>query len=204
MSVDLGIIKAELQEKLSPHRYKHIESVSETAVKLAKALSKYHPEVLTEDYIHKIEMAAWLHDRCKELHSAEMISLAKHYGIKIYDEDLAQPNILHARVGAAYAEDVYEIYDPIILSAIREHTFGAIDMNLASKILYLADAIEPLRRAKQQQVLGAETEFDKIMSSLPDIDSALLRTMSSKMVHVINKGQRVHPLGVEARNAMIK
>jgi len=177
----------------------------------------------------RIELAACLHDCAKELKNDEQIELAKFYGIEIYPEDLLSPNLLHARNGAAIAEERYDIVDPRVLSAIREHTLGAPDMCLEAKILYLADMLEPGRDAKIKALIGqpetviaspqgeaiprATTNEINYSASLDamratiaagKLDEALLAAMNSKITYVIRKNQPIHPLGVAARNSLIQ
>jgi predicted HD superfamily hydrolase involved in NAD metabolism len=154
-----------------------------------------------------------LHDCAKELKNDEQIDLAKYYGIEIYPEDLLSPNLLHARNGAAIAEEKYEIMDPRVLSAIRDHTLGAVDMGLEAKILYLADMLEPGRDAVIKTRTNASDgeksysrELDTMRATIAagKLDEALLMAMDSKISYVIRKRQPIHPLGVAARNSLIK
>ncbi len=201
-------IREELKTKLSPHRFAHTESVVITALEF---LMQVEPNVSAE-LKSRVELAAWLHDCAKELKNDEQVDLAKYYGIEIYPEDLLSPNLLHARNGAAIAEEKYEIMDPRVLSAIRDHTLGAIDMGLEAKILYLADMLEPGRDAaiKAKTNPGANElsysrELDAMRATIAagKLNEALLMAMDSKISYVIRKRQPIHPLGVMARNSLI-
>ncbi|MBT6842192.1 MAG: HD domain-containing protein [Candidatus Melainabacteria bacterium] len=192
MNYDLEQIQKDLKQRLSEHRFQHTQSVAETAIRFAQAHN------LTEAEITKIEIAAWLHDACKELKNEELLELAEFYQIEIYPEDEAHPNILHARVGAAWIEEEYEILDPQISHAVRDHTLGSTEMYDSSKILFLADMLEPLR--------GNNPELDRlreIVLSGQSLDQALLEAMNSKIKYVLGKNQPLHPLSIEARNALI-
>ena len=174
-----------------------------TALKFTEAIKanlKYHSEV-TESFVQRVEIAAWLHDCCKELKNEELLTLAEFYGIEIYDEDRQSPNVLHARVGAAWAEEEYEISDSYIINAICDHTLGSIDMHNISKILYLADMLEPGRDT------GSKSEelerLRNIILEEHDLDKALLESMNSKIQYVIKKNQPIHPLSVVARNSLL-
>ncbi len=147
----LDQIKRDLKAKLSDKRFKHIESVVTTALEFLLAVEPNASAELKA----RVELAAWLHDCAKELKNDEQVDLAKYYGIEIYPEDEASPNLLHARNGAAIAEDKYDIVDPRVLSAIRDHTLGAPDMCQEAKILYLADMLEPGRDIKIKSKIDA-------------------------------------------------
>lgn len=207
MAEVLAKIKYDLQAKLSAHRYVHTESVVATALEF---LAVYDS---SSEIRSRVELAAWLHDCAKELKNEEQLSLAKFYGIEIYAEDLESPNLLHARNGAALAEETYELVDPRILNAIREHTLGAPKMCLESKILYLADMLEPGRDARIKSKTNSSTNEIKYSAELDamrelvlsgKIDEALLAAMNSKITYVIHKGQPIHPLGVAARNYLLE
>lgn len=199
---ELEKIISDLKERLSENRFKHTQSVAFTALEFAKAINnpKYANQI-DENYLNKIELAAWLHDSCKELSGEEKISLAEFYGIEIYDVDRISPNLLHARVGAAWAEEEYDIADPHILNAIRDHTLGSPHMLLSSKILYLADALEPGRDAKKKsEDLEA---IRQVLLQENDLDRALLMAMNNKIEYLIKKHQMIHPLSIISRNFLI-
>lgn len=192
----------ELKERLSEGRFKHTQSVAFTALEFAKAITnpKYANQI-DQSYLDKIELAAWLHDCCKELSGEEKISLAEFYGIEVYDVDRISPNLLHARVGAAWAEEEYDIADPHILNAVRDHTLGSPHMLLSSKILYLADALEPGRDInKKSEDLEA---IRKVLLEDNDLDRALLMAMNNKIEYLIKKHQMIHPLSIISRNSLI-
>lgn len=204
-------LKSIIQNKLSEKRFTHTVSVLETALKYANLLKEKYS--ISDADIEKLEAAALLHDICKELSSEEMLTTAEFYGIKIYAEDEAHPNVLHARVAKAYVEEEFEIYDPLVLAAIEEHTLGSANMSTISKILYLADFIEPLRDKKEKEANTTsgnpdkETYCDsirKILEEELDLDKALIAAMDSKLAEVVSKGNPIHPLSVEARNALVQ
>ncbi|MEY3369949.1 MAG: hypothetical protein RLZZ361_619 [Cyanobacteriota bacterium] len=199
--IDIEQLKLDMQKRLSEKRYLHTESVVKTALEIRLAL-KFNQEL---DY--KLEIAGWLHDSCKELNNIEMILLAKFYKLEIYDSDKIFPNLLHARVGAEWIEDEYEIYDPEIKLAIRDHTLGSVDMLPSAKILFLADMIEPLRDQKQKAINPTqETDLDRIRDLVfqkKDLDLALITAMDSKLSYTIKKSLDLHPLGVMARNSLL-
>jgi len=215
-------IKKDLRANLSDYRYTHVESVVETAIGLATVIRATCADLLSLAEIEKIRVAGYLHDYAKEMSGDEMLTLAEYHGIKIYDEDRAAPILLHARVGAALAEEKFEIYDPFILDAVKHHTFGAPDMGLSSKILFLADFVEPGRDAKlkdlksQRGVEDYRTDLDEVRDMLDlgaasdavdlhaKLDRAILRVMDLKIEHVLKKEQPLHPLGIEARNAFVR
>lgn len=203
--IDLDQIKSSLKAKLSEHRYAHTQMVVKTALHYCELLHKANPKLITESDFQRAEYAAWLHDRCKELSNEEQLKLAEFYGIEIYEEDRACPNLLHARVGAAVIEEEFEVVDTIVLQAVRAHTLGEIDMHPVAKIMYLADMLEP-SRDKQLSDKAIE-KFNTIRSIIIEeksLDKALLAAMDSTINYVLSCGQLIHPLGVVARNSLVK
>ena len=75
MTLEIEQIQNDLKQRLSEHRYQHTQSVVETAIKFAQAYK------LSNEEIKKLELAAWLHDCCKELKNEELLQLAEFYQI---------------------------------------------------------------------------------------------------------------------------
>ncbi len=194
-----------MKERLSEHRFKHTDSVKNTTLRIFDSIKdklqlEDQKQIITEDsFRERLKLAAILHDCCKELSNEDQIELANFYSIEIHKEDKEAPNLLHARVGAKWVEEEYEILDPQILKAIEDHTLGSENMLLSSKILFLADMIEPERRASKDL-----EEIRSLVYSQASLDEALLLAMEKKIIYVINKGLKVHPLAIKARNSFLE
>lgn len=135
--MNLTDIQKTLKKELNKDRYVHTLGVMETAASLAKNYD------FPED---KAVLAGLLHDCAKCIPNEEKIRLCdKKYHILINDVERSNPGLLHAKLGAAIAEDKYKITDPDILHSIKVHTTGEPDMNILDKIIYIADYIEPGR-----------------------------------------------------------
>ena len=200
----LAQIEKDISSRVSEKRFTHIQSVRSTALKIFEAVKdrlelKEKKQVINdEEFKLKLELAALLHDACKELYNEEQLKLADFYGIKIHEEDQDCPNLLHARVGAKWAQEEYEILDPYILKAVEEHTLGGVDMLLSSKILFLADMIEPLRKESEdlKTLRGMIYEDGKL-------DESLVFAMDRKISYVMAKSQKIHPIAIKARNSLL-
>jgi len=77
---------------------------------------------------------------------------------------------LHAPVSAYIAQKDFGIEDKEILSAIRWHTLGKINMSDFEKIIFLADKIEPNTRDKDYR-----EEMLEILKEKNGLNTALLR-----------------------------
>ena len=207
--MDIQDLENKLKSHLSKKRFKHTLSVRDTALIYARVFQEAglsflekEKSLLDEKYLNKIEIAALLHDYAKEIKNDEQINLAKFYGLDIYEEDLDRPNLLHARVGAAIVEEEFDIYDSIILSAIKEHTFAGRNMTFASKIIFLADMTEPNRDLK-----GTSIDLENIRALIiekKDIELALFLAMQKKIEYVLFERKMLHPLALFSWNYMVK
>ena len=54
--------------------------------------------------------------------------------------------MVHAKLGAYFAEKEYGVTNKGVLSAITWHTTGRPEMTMLEKIIYIADYIEPNRK----------------------------------------------------------
>ena len=126
----------DLSLRLTKERYEHTLGVALVAEELAKHYG--------ED-VKKARMAGILHDCAKCMGKQELYKYCQSHAIPISVSEQANPELLHAKVGASVAKETYGILDESILNAIIYHTTGRTNMSLLEKILYVADYIEPNR-----------------------------------------------------------
>ncbi len=125
-----------LRLDLKPKRITHTLGVVEMAAKLA--------EIHSCD-IKKARTAALLHDCAKYLSTQEKADLCREYHFPVSDLEMSNPELLHAKAGAALASKKYGIEDEEIMDAIYYHTTGKPDMSLLTMIIFISDYIEPGR-----------------------------------------------------------
>ena len=126
-------IKNYLKENLSSERYFHTLCVMEEAIELAK---RYNAD------IKKAEIAGLLHDNAKCMTKEDLRKFISENLPDLDKNELKNYKTLHAPVGAYFAKEKFKISDPEIISAIRWHTLGRVNMTLLEKIVFLADKIE--------------------------------------------------------------
>ena len=126
-------IKNYLKENLSSERYFHTLGVMEEAVELAK---RYNID------IKKAEIAGLLHDNAKCMTKEDLRKFIDNHLPDMDKNELKNYKTLHAPVGAYFAKEKFKISDPEIISAIRWHTLGRVNMTTLEKIVFLADKIE--------------------------------------------------------------
>lgn len=126
-------IKNYLKENLSYERYFHTLGVMQEAIELAK---RYNAD------IKKAEIAGLLHDNAKCMTKEDLRKFISENLPDLDKNELKNYKTLHAPVGAYFAKEKFKISDPEIISAIRWHTLGRVNMTLLEKIVFLADKIE--------------------------------------------------------------
>lgn len=175
-----------LKKRLSPHRFNHTLNVAQEAEKLSKL---YH--VNSKAAV----MAGLLHDYARELPDHQLFQLAQEDNWPINLVEKETPMLLHGPVAAYLAKKELGVTDPSILQAIRFHTTGCGQMDDLAKIVFLADMLEPSRNFP-----GVE-ELRKL--AYYNLDQALLKCLEHTLLYVVEGGRLLHPLTVEARNALL-
>ena len=135
----LSIEKINLYIKgnLAKKRYIHVLGVADIAKKLAKLNG------ISEE---KAEIAGLAHDIAKNLSEAKMKEIIKENKIILSAVEENNKNLWHGIIGPIEAKNKFEIDDEEILDAIRWHTTGKENMSILTKIIYIADMIEPSRK----------------------------------------------------------
>lgn len=176
-----------LKSKLKSSRLKHSLSVAETARELA---------LLYGADADKAYLAGIVHDCAKCYTDDELYDKLMMYNISVDDISYKNPKLLHAYVGAHEARLLYGIEDDEILDAVYYHTIGKADMPRLCAVVYLADAIEPLRSYE-----GVGAIRDKARTSL---EQAVLMYTEMSMAFLMTKGEYIHPNALETRNYYLR
>lgn len=171
-------IKKELEKVLPPKRYEHTLGVEYTASCLAM---RYGADM------GKARLAGLLHDCAKHLSSDKKIEYCARYGMIISDYEKKNPELLHAKLGACFAYDVYGIDNPEILSAITWHTTGKPNMALLDKIIYIADYMEPNRNQAPNLSQVRQLAFS-------DLDRCLYQILSDSVTYLAYKKSVTDPM----------
>lgn len=130
------VVSEFLKKNLSTKRYLHTLETS----KMARKLAKFHGVDLV-----KAEFAGLCHDFAKEIDRESMLDHIEAFEI-FFDPTFHQnPNLAHGEVGAELLRLEFDIQDESILDAVRWHTYGYKYMSPLSKVIYVADIIEPTR-----------------------------------------------------------
>lgn len=147
-----------LKNNLDEERFEHSLGVADTAVELADkfGLDK-----------NKAYAAGLLHDCAKRFSNQDLLNIMNEH-LVVEDCEMINPKTYHAPVGAYIAKKDFGIIDEEILSAIRWHTIGKLNMTNFEKIIFIADKIEPRTRPleyinKIKPRLDEENGLDKAL-----------------------------------------
>ena len=136
MNEQFQVIQAQLKKELDKERYEHTLGVMYTAGCLAM---RYGCDM------SKAMLAGLLHDCAKCISNDKKIKLCKKNNVELTALEIANPFLIHAKLGAFLASSQYGVTDSEILHAIEVHTTGAPAMNTLDKIVFIADYMEPNR-----------------------------------------------------------
>lgn len=147
-----------LQENLNAKRYLHSIGTAECAMELAQKFNLDSQQA----YI-----AGLLHD-CAKCFPQEKLLEIINKNLTLEQDELMNPKTLHAPVSAYITKTEFGITDESIISAIRWHTLGKLDMTNFEKIIFLADKIEPKTREKEyvnevKEALNLDNGLNKAM-----------------------------------------
>ncbi len=124
-----------------------------------------------------------IEDTCEEL------------GMEVDYVERRQPILLHAKMGAYFAEHKYGITDPEILEAIRLHSTGAPDMTELDMVVYLADLIEPGR------------DFDGVEKlrkvCFENLEKAMVKSYANTIEYLLDNKLLIHPDCIFGYNQLI-
>lgn len=180
-------IKKYLENALSEKRFKHSLGVAEEAERLA---DKYGTDK------KKAYLAGLVHDVAKEIDTDSARNMLKdRFGIRVDSVTYNVPKLLHAPLGACLAQTEFGIFDAEILDAVKYHTTAKADMSLLTKIIYMADYIEPNRDFEGVEELRKQ--------AYQDLDEAIITGLDYTISELLSDGKMFHPDTVHARNYLI-
>ncbi len=185
--MDYTEIKEWLKENLNEERYFHTLGTAQCAKELANKFN-LNPE--------KAYLAGLLHDCAKCFSNEKLLNIIKE-NLDVQECEMLNYKTLHAPVSAYIAQKEFNINDSEILSAIRWHTLGKLDMTTFEKVIFLADKIEPNTRDKEYS--------DKIITILNEtngLDKALLVCYKETIKSLVKRDLKICLLTIEIYNKL--
>ena len=176
-----------LKVNLTNERYEHSLGTAECAKELAKRFG------LDEE---KAYFTGLIHDCAKCLPKNETEEIIKNY-LNLEEGELCSPKTHHAPVGAYIEKKEFGIEDEEILSAIRWHTIGKVNMTNFEKIIFLADKIETRTRPCEicEPIRAALNE---------SLDSALLLCYKNTIKSLVDRELRICTATIDIYNSLLK
>lgn len=177
-----------LSTTLSPSRYAHTLNVAALAESLARRWGADPAKAL---------LAGLLHDAGRRYRPHELARYARQRRLAVPERAIIlrlDPMLLHAYASADIARREFGVTDLETLNAIRRHTLGDPRMSLLDKILYVADACA-LDRTHETSASTRDLSF-------VDLDAALKRCVSDKLIHAVSREAWLHPLTVHLWNSL--
>lgn len=185
--MDYTEILSWLKNNLNEERYIHTLGTAECAKELANKFN------LNSE---KAYLAGLLHD-CAKCFSNEKLLDIIHQHLNVEECEMLNYKTLHAPVSAYIAEKEFKVNDKEILSAIRWHTLGKLDMTDFEKIVFIADKIEPNTRDKEYS--------DKIRTLLDEpngINKALLKCYKETIKSLVKRDLKICILTIDIYNKL--
>jgi predicted HD superfamily hydrolase involved in NAD metabolism len=87
------------------------------------------------------ETAGWLHDISAVIPNQERPGLARAWGLEVLPEEEAAPMIIHQKLSAVMAHEIFGVVDEAVLSAIGCHTTLKANGSRLDKVVFVADKI---------------------------------------------------------------
>jgi predicted HD superfamily hydrolase involved in NAD metabolism len=171
-------VRAHIGQK---HRYEHTVRVA----RCAEVLAARHGIDTS-----KARLAGMLHDLARLYPGERLVTECEDRSMPIDAFERRHPVVLHARLGAAIAQESFGVHDPQVLSAIEKHTLGAADMSPLDCVVYLADGLEPGRDFPERAEL-----WDR---ATRDLHAAMRGVLLSSLAYLARKGNPVAPQTVAA------
>lgn len=176
-----------LKDNLNEERYIHTLGTAECARELA---IKYRLDS------EKAYLAGLLHDCAKCFSNDKLLDII-HKHLQVEECEMLNYKTLHAPVSAYIAEKEFHVTDKEILSAIRWHTLGKLDMTDFEKIVFLADKIESNTRDKEYS-----SEIRRLLDAEKGLDKALLRCYKETIKSLVKRDLKICILTIEIYNKL--
>jgi predicted HD superfamily hydrolase involved in NAD metabolism len=145
----------------------------------------------------QVDTGVAAHDLARALSEPILLREAERLCLEVSFVERKQPLLLHGPVAAAWlsSEGGYDIGP--ILEAVEFHTTGRPSMADLSKVVFLADKLDPWK-VERAPFLNRVAELAR-----DDLDTAIVHYLDRTIERLVKDGQMVHPTAVEFRNHLL-
>ena len=179
-----------LKENLNEKRYQHSLGTAECAKELAKQFGQNE---------EKAYIAGLLHDCAKCFSDEKLLEIIDKYLDDVDSDERSNKKTLHAPGSYYIAKTVFGLEDAEMLSAIRWHTLGKINMTDFEKIIFLADKIELRTRSEDYR-----KKITKDLYSENGLNKAILECYKETIKSLADRNLIICPLTIEIYNNLQK
>ena len=142
-------------------------------------------------------LAALAHDVARAMTDGELLRRAAGMGLPIGVVDRRVPILLHGPVGAEILQQEAGLTDISIYRAVYWHTTANPDLDELGKVVFIADKLDPAK-------IDSYPYLPQIRQmAFQDLDRAILHFLTRQAMDRLNRGELVHPVMVETRNALL-
>ena len=175
-----------LDVRMGDHRKRrnHSLGVARTAAALAKTYG-------VDPFL--AEAAGLVHDWDKVLDEAELLARAAQYGIEVAGSPTNSVQLLHGPVAAVELPQLFGELPASVFQAIARHTVGAEDMTDLDMVVFVADAIEPMRK-------GAYAEELRAKVGKVDLVHLFFDCFAGGLTYVIDTRRYLYPTAITIYN----
>ncbi len=177
-----------LKKNLTEKRYLHSLGTAQCARDLARKFGQDE---------EKAYIAGLLHDCAKCFPDNKLFEIISK-NLKVDPIETMSNKTLHAPVGAYMAQTEFGVEDEEIISSIRWHTLGKLNMTTFEKIIFLADKIEPLTRDKDYLL-----EAKRYIEEENNLDKAMFESYKETIKSLVERELRICPLTIDIYNHLL-
>ena len=142
-------------------------------------------------------LAALAHDVARAMTDGELLRRAAGMGLPIGVVDRRVPILLHGPGGAEILQQEAGLTDISIYKAVYWHTTANPDLDELGKVVFIADKLDPAK-------IDSYPYLPQIRQmAFQDLDRAILHFLTRQAMDRLNRGELVHPVMVETRNALL-
>lgn len=137
------------------------------------------------------EIAGWLHDISAVIPNQQRVEVAEQVGLQVLEAERILPMIVHQRLSAVMATELFGVSEPTVLSAIGCHTTLKARSSALDKAVFVADKL-------QWDQQGMPPYKTSVAAGLAvSLDEAAYRYLDYLFAHR-EQLRVVHPWAVEA------
>lgn len=175
-----------LKKNLNEKRYQHSVGTAECAQELAKKFGQNE---------QRAYIAGLLHDCAKCFSDEKLHEIIDNYLDDVSIDERSNKKTIHAPGSYYIAKTIFGVEDTEILSAIRWHTLGKIEMSDFEKIIFLADKIELRTRRDDYR-----KEVTKDLYNDNGLNKAILECYKKTIKSLVDRNLKICPLTIEIYN----